>query len=109
MNPRAQFAALSDVPADWLIVGAWENEAFGDAVGRLNRCLEGILNRLRERGDFTGKAHEMVTLLDPHGIAADRLLVVGLGERTKPDQPTLHDAAAVAARAITGKKFSRIA
>ncbi len=109
MEQTAQFATLFEVQTAWLIVGAWENEEPGGAVAALDARLGNVLSRLRQKGDLTGKANEVVQLLDPQGIAAERLLVVGLGPRAKADRMSLHDAAAVAARAITGKKHERVA
>ncbi len=109
MEQTAQFATLSEVQAAWLVVGAWENEDPGGAAAALDARLGNALGRLRQKGDLTGKANEVVHLLDPQGVAAERLLVVGLGPRAKADRASLHDAAAVAARAITGKKNGRVA
>jgi leucyl aminopeptidase len=102
-------APLSDIAADWLIVGAWEDAAFTESVTRLDAALEGTLTRLRESGDVRGKANEVTTLLAPRGIAARRVLVVGLGPRHKAGPAELAGAAAAAARAVTGRQHGRIA
>src|SRR5439155_3095362 len=60
-------------------------------------------------GDISGKAGEVVTLLDVAGIAARRVLVVGLGKRNEADRAALVNAAAAAARAVTGKQLDRLA
>src|SRR5437899_6987235 len=109
MELAAQFLPLAEVQADWLIVGAWEDENLTGTVAVLNDKLAGLLSRLREKKDISGKANELTPLLGHAGLAADRLLVVGLGKRSKPDRSSLHDAAAAAARSITGKKIARIA
>src|SRR5262249_51813505 len=71
--------------------------------------LGGTLGQLRLAGDITGKANELTTLLAPMGIAAQRLLVVGLGKRANADRPGLIAAAAAATRAVTRKQPQRIA
>jgi len=71
--------------------------------------LANALNRLKQAGDITGKANEVVTLLDPQGIVARRLLVIGLGKRDMADRASLNDAASAAARSITAKKHHRLA
>ncbi|HEV3202898.1 MAG TPA: leucyl aminopeptidase [Gemmataceae bacterium] len=109
MDQATQFSNLSEVHADWLIVGIWENEELTEDLKHFNGKLDKALSRLRQNGDITGKANEVVTLLDPKGINAQRLLVIGLGKRDKADRASLHDAAATAARSITGKKHGRIA
>src|SRR5262245_52167670 len=100
---------LPDVQADWLIAGVWENEGPGGTIEGLDARLGNLLARLRQKEDITGKALELTPLLDPKGIAADRLMVVGLGKRNKVDRAALTDAAAAAARAVTGKKCAGIA
>ncbi len=109
MQVTAQFLPLADVAADWLIVGAWEDEGPAGAPAQLDAKLGGTLARLREAGDIAGKANELTTLLAPRGIAAQRLLVVGLGKRARAGRPELIAAAATAARAVTGKPRERIA
>src|SRR5437867_4247823 len=97
------------VDADWLIVPVIEGEALTSAVAALDARLGGALERLRQSGDITGKANETVPVLIPAGIAARRVLAIGLGKRTGLDRAALHDAAAAAGRAATGKVVNRIA
>jgi leucyl aminopeptidase len=109
MQIKAQTSPLAEVQADWLIVGVWEEEPFAESVVRLDTRLEGALTRLRQGGDITGKALELVTLLDRKGIGASRVLVVGLGKRDKAERPGLIAAASAAARAITSKPYRTLA
>src|SRR5262249_479495 len=109
MPLTAQFAPLFEVQADWLIVGVWEDEPFTGALVQLDAQLGGSLGRLQQAGDITGKPNELVSLLGQGGAAAQRLLLVGLGKRSTADRARLSDAAAVAARAVTGKQRQRIA
>jgi leucyl aminopeptidase len=109
MRLTTQIAPLSDVPADWLIVGVWENEGLAGPVAELDGRLQGLLGKLRERGDVTGKARELTVVPQPGGIAAARLLAVGLGRRDKADFAGVHAAAAAAAKSITGKAYARVA
>jgi leucyl aminopeptidase len=109
MQLTVQFAPLADIQADWLIVGASEGAEFTGAVARLDAQLEGTLSGLREAGDIRGKANEITTLLAPRGIAARRVLVVGLGPPDKTGPAEVAGAAAAASRAITGKPYQRIA
>jgi leucyl aminopeptidase len=109
MQITAQFTPLPEVKADWLIVGAWEDEAPAGGIAQLDSRLGGALTRLRQRGDLTGKANEVTPLLDRTGIGSERVLVVGLGPRDQADSAGLTDAAAVAARSVTGKQHSRLA
>src|SRR5262245_59730945 len=100
---------LAQIAADWLIVGLWENEGPGGAVQELDEALGGVISRLRERGDATGKAKELVPIVQPAGSAAQRVMVVGLGQRSKADVAALVTAGAAAARSITTKAHDRVA
>jgi leucyl aminopeptidase len=108
MKLTTQVAPLADVDADWLIVGAWENEGRSGARD-LDPRLDGLLNPLRERGDITGKAREVTPIYHNHAVKPERLLVVGLGPQAKADFGGLLAAAATAARAVTTKHIRRLA
>jgi leucyl aminopeptidase len=105
----AQFAPLIEIEADWLIVPVWEDEPLAGAGAQLDARLDNALGRLREQGDITGRVGELSTLLDSRGAAAKRVLVAGLGRCDKAERTSLIDAAAAAARLITGKPYHRLA
>jgi leucyl aminopeptidase len=109
MELTAQFIALAEIKADWLIVGAWEDEPLTGTTAILDTRLEGALSRLRASGDILAKAKEITTLLDCKGIACPRVLVIGLGKRDKAQRADLLATASASARAITGKAYTRLA
>jgi leucyl aminopeptidase len=98
----------ADVPADWLVVGI-PQDGSANAIAALDQRAGGLLGRLRDAGDLTGKALELVTILNPGGLAANRLLTVGLGPAAKATRASVHDAFAAALRSVTGRKFGRVA
>ena len=108
MKLTSQVGALADADADWLILGAWENEGRSGA-GDLDLRLGGLLSRLRERGDITGKARELTPVHHNGAVKPQRILVVGLGPLAKVEVGGLLAAAATAARAVTMKKLHRLA
>src|SRR5262245_49122611 len=109
MQLTTQFTRPHDIAADWLIVGVWEDEPFTGVVAELDAKMERQLTRLRERGDVAGKAKEITPLYEPRGIAAQRLLLIGLGPRGNMDAAGLFSASAAAARTITTKAYQRLA
>lgn len=104
-----EVAALAQVRADWLIAGVWESRGLPPALLTLDAVLGGRLEFLRQRGDLSGKTNELTALLDPSRVAADRLLVIGLGTPEGADRGRLTDAAATATRAVTTKPRTRLA
>jgi leucyl aminopeptidase len=102
-------APLADVEADWLVVGVWEDAALSPTITALDARLDGMLTRIREAGDVTGKAFQSVTLHSPAGSKATRLMFIGLGPEADAGRRTLHNYASAALRSITAKKYDRIA
>jgi leucyl aminopeptidase len=109
MQLTSRLRPLAEVEADWLVVGVWEPDELYGALSDLNAKLGGVLGRLVDRGDVTGKAKELTPILDTHGIRARRVLAVGLGPKSKIDFAGLVGAAAAAARSVTGKSYQRVA
>ncbi len=109
MKLSSHFAPLAEIAADWLVVGLWEQKGLDGALAQLDVKLGGTLARLQEQGDLTGKAKELTPLLDPHGIAAKRILAVGLGRKVNIDIGGLVAASAAAARSLTAKAIERVA
>ena len=109
MSFTVQFTPLAEVAADWLIVVVPEDEAPFGSLAELDARLDGALTRLKQSGDLTGKALEITTLFDRPGLAARRLLLVGLGKRDKADRAAVASAAAAAALAVTDRQHQRIA
>ena len=109
MRLTLQSSPPAEVAADWLIVGIWEKEPASGAVADLDARLGGVIARLREQGDVAGKAKELTPLYQCAGVAAKRVLVVGLGTRDKADYASLLGAHAAAAKLISSKASSRVA
>jgi leucyl aminopeptidase len=94
-----------------IFAGKTENQKTGGAVillfeegkpgtiaGRLDKALGGMITRLIKRGEFTPKPGA-VHLVYPEGrIAADRLVLAGLGKRSDFTQNRLRQAAGKAAQ-----------
>jgi leucyl aminopeptidase len=109
MHLTLQNAPLAEVAADWLIAGIWEKEAADGALAALDAKAGGVVAKLREQGDVFGKLKELTPLYQTSGIAARRLLLVGLGTRDKADYASLLAASAAAARMVSGKPCARVA
>jgi leucyl aminopeptidase len=100
---------LATTDADALVVGVFSGEALTGAAADADRATGGLLSKLIERKEITGKKYETVSLLAPPGVAAGQILVVGLGERSAYDTGTAFRAASAAAKALAGKPRNRVA
>jgi leucyl aminopeptidase len=69
--------------ADCLVVGAFERGELGPVGTSVNAALKGRIAAWLARGDFSGRAQETLLLPEVPGLAATRLLLVGLGTRAQ--------------------------
>ena len=66
-----------------LVVTCYEGAKLSDTAAAVNAAGQQQLEALIKREEFQGKAGQTLLLLNPAGIAADRLLVLGLGATDK--------------------------
>ena len=66
-----------------LVVTCYEGAKLSDSAAAVNAASEQHLETLIKREAFQGKAGQTLLVLNPVGIAADRLLVLGLGALDK--------------------------
>lgn len=99
-----QFSLSSNAPESAAtpvaVVGVYENGILTSAAARIDTAANGAIKRLVEAGDITGKVGNVVTLLHLAGIAAARVLVVGLGAQKSFDAARYQRVTLEAARAI---------
>ncbi len=77
-------------------------------VQRLDQKLGGAVARLAKLGDFAGKPRTLAVLYGEGKIAAQRLLLVGLGERKKATLDTVRRAAATAVNRAVDMKVKNL-
>ncbi len=109
MELNTSFDDLAEVTADWLVLGVWKETSLSGPAASLDQKLGGLISRLIEEQDVTGKANEVTPLYECKGIAAKRLLILGLGEEAKADARSISTAASTAIRALTIKEVSTVA
>jgi leucyl aminopeptidase len=95
----------AEVDTNWLIVTIAEEENFHPQLQKIDDALNGQLTRLKENGDLTGKSGDVLKVLDADGIAATRLLIVGLGDPGKLTRAGFEKATMTAIRSITGNEY----
>ena len=72
LNPSSQKTAC-------MVVGAYENK-LSTSAAKLDKASKSYLSKLQRRGDISGKAGTTLLLQSVPNIAADRVLIVGLGK-----------------------------
>lgn len=99
--------ATATANTDCVVVGAFADKTLTPAARTLDEASGGRLSALLERGDISGKTGKTTLLHDLPGVAAPRVLVVGLGESGKFGVPQYLKAAGDAARALKSGPVER--
>ncbi len=106
-----QLSLTQDAPeicaAACVVVGVFEDRSQSDAATRIDAKSGGTLQRLLESGDLTGKLGSAHALFALTGVAAPRVVVVGLGEPKKFDAARFARACAEAARTLKSLPLDR--
>jgi len=109
MNISVKPGKLEAVRSEAVVVMIVEGEKLGPLAARVDKALGGTMQKLLKRGDLSAKAG-VVGMLYPEGkIAAERLIVAGLGRRSEMTIDRLRLAAgkaAVAARSAGAKNIA---
>ncbi|UTA54160.1 leucyl aminopeptidase [Lysobacter soli] len=99
-----EFDLNRDAPAaahtDCIVVGAFADNSLTPAAKALDDASNGRIRALLERGDASGKTGKTALLHDLPGVAAPRVLVIGLGEAGKFGVPQYLKAVGDAARTL---------
>ncbi len=98
-----------DVEVDWLVVCVPQADQLPAQVAAVDGRLGGLVARLKQREDLTGKVAELVPVLEPPSVAACRLLLVGLGKPEELSVGVLNRALQAAARSMSTKKDRTVA
>ena len=108
MNITLLRQSINSVKAQWLVLGIFENDA------ETLEALDGtdaskLVDRLLSAKEVTGSLGELTTLHEPPGVAANAILLVGLGPRPRFDAGTAFLVSVTAAKRLAGKKRDSIA
>ncbi len=104
MKTASTQASPEKFAADVLAVPCWEgDDPVGAAAAALDKAMGGALSTAARSERFRGKAGESVVVHGAGRIAAGRVLLVGLGRKSRAEGPALRRAAVRAARAAQGK------
>ena len=100
---------LTKIQADALVIGVHEGDKLSDVATELDRISDGLITRLRETEEFTGKRNELISLYSLPAVQARLVLIVGLGSPADLGPDVVFQAAGSAARELSKKKRPRVA
>jgi leucyl aminopeptidase len=92
---------LATLAVDCLVLGVFEEGELGAEARGVDSACGGRLKALLARGDFSGRAAETLLLADLPGLAAPRVLLVGLGARKQLQRKGWRKALGAAIAALT--------
>src|SRR3954454_22138815 len=101
------FSITTDSPAaiaaDAVVIGLFADSPSTGPAEVVNQATSGLIARLIEAKELSGKKNETTTLLSPPGIKSPVLLVVGLGSKESLDRGVAFRAASAAAKSLASK------
>ncbi len=108
MKIEATRDAITTIVADAAVIGVYQNQPLAGIAATADRATGGVLTRLIELKEISGKKHEVVAILAPAGLKVGQLLVVGLGEKSACDAGVAFRAAGAASKHLAGKTRQRV-
>jgi leucyl aminopeptidase len=92
--------AASRIRSDCFIIGVFDGGPLSPAAEHVNGATDGLLTRLKRRGDLPVKPGQSLVVGEPAGLAAKRLLIVGCGDRKRFGLVEYRSALALAAHQL---------
>jgi leucyl aminopeptidase len=108
MEIRHMDVKPAEIEADAVVVGVFQGLPLAGAAAELDAASAGLMSRLVERGEITGKRNEVLCLFGLSGVAAKQVVVVGWGEQEKLDRGVLAEASGTAAKKLAEKKRGKV-
>lgn len=109
MNYQFQAKAhAAQVQTDCVVVGVYKANELSQATAQLDAASSGMLTKHLDLGDFSGDKNRFSILYELPGVAAKRVLLVGLGERDKLNLDSFIQASHCAANALKNTKVKQV-
>jgi len=100
---------LARLEVECVAAGVFDEPKLAPEARTLDSAAGGRLAALVKRGDFSGRAGETLLVTDVHGIAAGRVLLVGLGPQKSYGQRAWRRACANAIAALARTRIASAA
>ncbi len=110
MKYLAKNTGLEEIKAHTIVRFCFRSDRTDDPiVKKLDDLCDGLFSRVFKAGEFEGKGNQTVVVHTPKSIKADRVVLVGLGEKNSVDPDKYRQAAGVSARLDAVKASREIA
>ncbi len=105
MEYSIETLAFDKVQTECIIVGIYNNQQFSPSATSVDSLLQGIITKIVERGDISGKNSETLLINPILDSSIERILLVGLGEKDKITRKLYRKALTSAITAIKSTKI----
>ena len=109
MAVSATGESITRIGADAVVVGLYAESPLAGPAVEVDQATGGLLAKLFERKEISGKRGEVTSIFAPAGITASMVVVVGLGPKEQFDRGNAYRAAATAARHLAAKQRGKVA
>ena len=99
----------NEVSSDALIVGVSQDGPMSPTAQAIDEATGGLIHRLRESEEWTGKLASVMVLRGLTGMPAERVCLVGTGNDDMPPRGVAFRAAAAAAKRLAAHPLNEIA
>lgn len=99
---------LTKLKTDCIIVGVWDSKSLAPAAQKLDKASDGAISRAAASGDLSGKVGSSLMLHGVPGVAASRVLLMGIGEEAKYDTGVFCSAITSAFKALKGTAVTAV-
>jgi leucyl aminopeptidase len=99
--------APAAIGGDALVATAFTGE-LGPAAAAVDASLQGVLGAMVASGEVRGRFGEVTVVPAGDGVAAGRVVLLGLGERSQLDSYRLHNAYTLVGRELRRRRVSRV-
>ena len=100
-----EFSTVAGAPeksrSDCLVIGIFEGNELTEPARQVDKASKGFVSGILEHGDLEGRVGNTFLVHNVPSIAADRLLLVGLGKRTEFGARAYRDATRAAVRTLS--------
>ena len=109
VSVKTQKAEIEKIKAGVLVVGLFSDKKKSALCEKLDKKLGGAIAKVRKLGDFKAEAYSTAVIYTNGKIAAERIMLAGLGESKKATANTFRKAAASAANQTVTIKAETVA
>src|SRR6516162_7139786 len=95
---------IGEIEAQWLVLGIFEDDRDAPPDHLRESAIADTLQQLIDAKDLNGSLGELTPLFKMRGLAADSVLLVGLGPRNRFDPGVAFTAGLAAAKRLAAKR-----